>query len=75
MLITLGLAGVVEGIECTMDTQCVQPTAACREAVCDGATNACVQTTAADQSPCSTDGGAVGRCQQGQCIPDGVIGG
>lgn len=71
-LIALGLAGVVDGVECTMDAQCEQPAAQCREAVCDG-TSTCVQQDTVGQKPCSLDGGGVGACQQGTCLPLGGI--
>jgi hypothetical protein len=67
-LFVLGLAGVVDGVECTMDAQCQQPANQCREAVCDG-TNGCIQQDAGPQTLCTLDAGGTGACQQGRCLP------
>jgi hypothetical protein len=67
-LVVLGLAGVVDDVECTMDAQCQQPADPCREAVCDGS-NTCVQQDAGPGTFCSLDGGGTGACQAGRCLP------
>jgi hypothetical protein len=67
-LIVLGLTGVIDGAECTIDDPCDQPTDPCRVAICD-ASNACIERDSDPGTPCNLGGGALGFCQDGTCLP------
>jgi len=64
-LVVLGSAGIVDGIECTVELDCDAPAATCRVAVCEA--NACVEEVASDGFPCRDSEGAVGACFGGDC--------
>jgi hypothetical protein len=72
-LTVLGRAGIIDGFECTSEVQCVQPTAACRVAVCEA--NACVIQDAPGGSACRDDQDRPGTCSGRSCIPIGGVGG